>query len=180
MIDDLLKKFSKQHKFISQEMLYEMYAVVSQDIENGNRDRGVWAKAFADAKGDEQVAKAAYIELMVERLVLAKQAEEEAAEQYRRELQKSETSGKNPDQGNMVATTAEEISDQVPVKGYWSNPISWVLTAGVVLFWLYALPHFIDEFGGSSAEVGMMTLMVFGGYGVFAVLVDQVIKSVRR
>ena len=53
MIEDLFKKFSKQHKFISQEMLYEMYAAVSRDIENGNRDVGVWAKAFADAKGDE-------------------------------------------------------------------------------------------------------------------------------
>ena len=94
MIDDLFKKFSKQHKFVSQEMLYGMYAIVSQDIESGNRDRGVWAKAFADAKGDEQVAKAAYIELMVERLVLAKQAEEELVDQARLSQSWNETKQK--------------------------------------------------------------------------------------
>tara|TARA_A100001011_G_C13822456_1_gene639436 strand:- start:35 stop:184 length:150 start_codon:yes stop_codon:yes gene_type:complete len=40
-----------------------MHGMVAEGIEQGKRDNGVWAKAFADARGDEQEAKAIYIEL---------------------------------------------------------------------------------------------------------------------
>ena len=58
MIEELFKKFSKEHEFITKEELYSMYGIVAEGIEQGKRDNGVWAKAFADARGDEQEAKA--------------------------------------------------------------------------------------------------------------------------
>ena len=58
-------------------MEYQLYAQVSAEIEQGQKEPGVWAKAFADAKGDEQKTKAIYIELMVERLALAHQSQAE-------------------------------------------------------------------------------------------------------
>ena len=64
------KKFNKTKKLISQELLYSFYNIVSQEIQQGIKDEGVWAKSFADAQGDEQKTKAIYIELMVERLIL--------------------------------------------------------------------------------------------------------------
>jgi hypothetical protein len=75
----LFGKFRKTERLISKEVEYELYAQVSDQNQQGPKETGVWAKAFADAKGDEQKAEAIYIELMVERLVLAKQAEMEIA-----------------------------------------------------------------------------------------------------
>ena len=71
MFEDILKRFSKEHAFLTKEKLYSMYEKVADDIEQGFKDKGVWTKAFADSGGDLQKQKAIYIELMVERLVLA-------------------------------------------------------------------------------------------------------------
>ena len=57
--------------------MYSLYEQVSDDIEKGQKDNGVWAKAYADASGDIQKQKAIYIELMVERLALAEEALQE-------------------------------------------------------------------------------------------------------
>ena len=57
-----------------------MYEKVADDIEQGFKDKGVWTKAFADSGGDLQKQKAIYIELMVERMVLAEAALLEKAE----------------------------------------------------------------------------------------------------
>lgn len=46
---------------------YELFDLVSRDIENGVINRGVWAKAFSDTNGQEQATKALYMKLMVER-----------------------------------------------------------------------------------------------------------------
>ena len=62
-------------------MEYQLYAQVAEEIEQGQKEPGVWAKAFANAKGDEQKTKAIYIELMVERLALAQQSTRELEEQ---------------------------------------------------------------------------------------------------
>jgi antitoxin component YwqK of YwqJK toxin-antitoxin module len=75
----LFGKFRKTKKLISKEVEYELYAQVSDQLQQGQKETGVWTKAFADAKGDEQKARAIYIELMVARLVLAKQAKMEFA-----------------------------------------------------------------------------------------------------
>jgi len=75
----LFGKFRKTKKLISKEVEYELYAQVLDQLQQGQKETGVWTKAFADAKGDEQKARAIYIELMVARLVLAKQAKMEFA-----------------------------------------------------------------------------------------------------
>ena len=71
MFEDILKRFSKEHAFLTKEKLYSIYEKVADDIEQGFKDKGVWTKAFADSGGDQQKQKAIYIELMVERIVLA-------------------------------------------------------------------------------------------------------------
>ena len=158
MIDDLLKKFSKQHKFISQEMLYEMYAVVSLDIENQTVDRGVWAKAFADAKGDEQVAKAAYIELMVERLILAKEAEQEVSHQSRRELSKSETK-KKPQK---VENNSSSVKDFIT-----NDSVGLENTTGGQVFSVILLSVMVASLFGLYLTVGATDVFIVGAFVCF-------------
>jgi hypothetical protein len=95
VFDALLDTFSKSRKFIGQEKLYVLYEQVSKDIQSGIKDEGVWAKAFAESEGDEQKAKAKYIELMVERLVLAEQAAIETGNKPERLKQDEEKKKKN-------------------------------------------------------------------------------------
>jgi hypothetical protein len=75
MIENLLSKYKKTNKLISKEILYAFYNQVSAEIQSGNRNEGVWAKSIVDAEGDEQKTKAIYIKLMVERKILAYEAE---------------------------------------------------------------------------------------------------------
>lgn len=56
---------------------YRYYAEALSSIESGEKDKGVWAKAFADAGGDSDKAQAKYIELIVEKMMLATEAEDE-------------------------------------------------------------------------------------------------------
>ena len=65
VLDKFIGKFRKTKRLLSKEMEYQLYAQVSAEIEQGQKEPGVWAKAFADAEGDEQKAKAIYIELML-------------------------------------------------------------------------------------------------------------------
>lgn len=58
-------------------IIYALYEQVSNEIESGTKDTGVWTKAYADARGDLQMQKALYIEMMVERYALAGEAKEE-------------------------------------------------------------------------------------------------------
>ena len=79
MLDDLKRilGLSSTEKFLSKEAEYTLYALVHESIEKGDKDTGIWAAAFSKAEGDEQKAKALYIELMVERLKNAIKANEE-------------------------------------------------------------------------------------------------------
>lgn len=87
MIQDILNKFTKTKtsKFINEELVYKFYEQVSKDIRSGIKEEGVWAKAFTFADGDEQKTKAKYIEFMVERLMLAYEAENELLEKNAKE-----------------------------------------------------------------------------------------------
>jgi hypothetical protein len=46
----------------------ELYAQAAAELEDGNRDEGLWAKCFAECDGDENKAKARYIRTRAERL----------------------------------------------------------------------------------------------------------------
>tara|TARA_B100000886_G_scaffold336769_1_gene296197 strand:+ start:150 stop:1115 length:966 start_codon:yes stop_codon:yes gene_type:complete len=69
------KKILERKGALSQEELYVCYEKVSLELERGEVDRGIWAKSFADARGDEQVTKAIYIELKVEALLSKRKSE---------------------------------------------------------------------------------------------------------
>ena len=61
----LFKKFKRKVETISSDDDYHIYGEICEEIERGERDLGVWGKAFSQAHGDESKAKAIYIELMV-------------------------------------------------------------------------------------------------------------------
>jgi hypothetical protein len=46
----------------------ELYAQAAAELEDGNRDEGLWAKCFAECDGEENKAKARYIKTRAERL----------------------------------------------------------------------------------------------------------------
>ena len=46
----------------------ELYAQAAAELEDGNRDEGLWAKCFVKCDGDENKAKARYIKTRTERL----------------------------------------------------------------------------------------------------------------
>lgn len=87
MFDDLFSKYSKTKKFLNKELLYSFYGQVSESVKAGQIDDGVWAKSFADAKGDEQVAKAIYLDLMVEKMILAYESTLELEKQSRKDAE---------------------------------------------------------------------------------------------
>ena len=74
---NLFNLFSKQNKLKANKNLYSHYKKVSEDIKKGKKDEGVWTKAFANSDGDLQKTKANYITLMVEKLILEKEAKNE-------------------------------------------------------------------------------------------------------
>ena len=75
----------KRSKYVSQKLLDSFYEKVANDIENNIQDKGVWAKAFAKADGDENKAKAVYIEFMVEEMILEQEMHQE--EEKRKNLE---------------------------------------------------------------------------------------------
>lgn len=46
----------------------ELYALASAEFNSENRDKGLWAKCFADSDGDENKAKALYLRIRVSRI----------------------------------------------------------------------------------------------------------------
>ena len=79
----------KRSEYVSQKLLDSFYEKVANDIENNIQDKGVWAKAFAKADGDENKAKAIYIEFMVEEMILKQEMHQEEEKRRIREQQRS-------------------------------------------------------------------------------------------
>ena len=88
--EDLFSKFSKTRKLVDKEIMYGFYEQVSKEIQSGHKEEGVWAKAFAESEGDEQKAKAIYIELMVEKMDLEYEARLELEKESEKEKQLAE------------------------------------------------------------------------------------------
>ena len=55
LIDKLTRR--KTNKFINEELVYKYYEQVSEEIQSGFKEDGVWAKAFSISDGDEQKTK---------------------------------------------------------------------------------------------------------------------------
>ena len=111
MFEDILKRFSKEHAFLTKEKLYSMYEKVADDIEQGFKDKGVWTKAFADSGGDLQKQKAIYIELMVERLVLAEAALLEKKKKAQRVERAEEDRRNDAEQEDLSEQKSQSWSD---------------------------------------------------------------------
>jgi len=85
---------SATEKLVSKEVEYKLHEKVLRDLANDKKDLGIWGKAFVDADGDEQKAKAIYITLMVQHYkdTTKSEAELEAIwnENYQREQAEKE------------------------------------------------------------------------------------------
>lgn len=100
-----------------------LYELVAEELENGDKVKGLWLKALADSGGDEAKSMAKYVKLRVKSLAddqeLLRQAlkarqQSETAENSK----KSETSGmRTPNKGNVVASQHYEEAEQGPPSG---------------------------------------------------------------
>jgi len=84
MNEDLLKKFEKTNKLFDKEFIYSLYTKVSQDIQSGIKDEGVWVKAYSESDGDLEKQKAKYLDLMVEKIILTYESQKEIKEEKER------------------------------------------------------------------------------------------------
>lgn len=72
----------KAREYVEQKIIDSFYEKVANDVANNIQDKGVWAKAFAKAGGDEKRAKSLYVDFMVDQMILEQQviAEEKEKE----------------------------------------------------------------------------------------------------
>ena len=160
----MFERFTKTKKFFSEEDRYAFYAEVANQIEQGQRDIGVWTKAFADAGGDEKQAKSIYIELMVEKKILAAEAELEIQSQLLNESEKKEKKRIKAEQDAIEQAKFDAKLDRrskqfgflywvplflyIPIVGYLSWQISDVNFFLVFMVWscIYLICSYIYHF----------------------------------
>ena len=85
MFEDFFKKFESSNSSLSlsgvdKEVVYKHFEDASKELEQGQKNNGVWTKAYLDVKGEREATKARYIELMVERSIFAQEVELEILE----------------------------------------------------------------------------------------------------
>lgn len=68
---------TKQEKFFANLREEQVYEVVAHEIASEQIRPGMWAKAFSEAAGDDQVARATYIKLRAEQVKLGIDVTEE-------------------------------------------------------------------------------------------------------
>jgi hypothetical protein len=85
--------YTATNKLIGKEAEYKLYEMVSNEIASGEKDIGVWTKAFSMSNGNEQMAEAKYIELMVQRY----KDSIEAGQEMEEIIQKKESNYKPPE-----------------------------------------------------------------------------------
>jgi hypothetical protein len=90
----------------------ELYAQAAAELEDGNRDEGLWAKCFAKCDGDENKAKARYIRTRAERLGVDKGSARSGESNIDRINRGYDGDEKSPLQSNNETLTQEEGSDK--------------------------------------------------------------------
>ena len=97
-ISDLYKKSRISSRLVEE----ELYAEALRELEQGIRRDGLWAKAFAKSEGNEEKAKALYIELRVQAYRDELALYEMQLEEKKREHTQSEQNikGEGKDQNN--------------------------------------------------------------------------------
>jgi hypothetical protein len=93
------------------------WAIALAELENGQRRPGIWARAFAEAEGDETKAKVAYLKVRAQQLSeLAEQIlrEQQAAQQDAEVKAQSEAREKKRVLADLISTfeNAEDISNE--------------------------------------------------------------------
>ena len=102
---------SPTKKFLSKEETYNLYGIVHEQVEQGYKDKGVWAVAFSKSEGDLQKSKALYIELMVERIKDAIEAGKELSELFSIHAEKEQKDSSNTESGSQLKTKKQPLTE---------------------------------------------------------------------
>ena len=102
---------SPTKKFLSKEETYHLYGIVHEQVEQGYKDKGVWAVAFSKSEGDLQKSKALYIELMVERIKDAIEAGKELSELFSLDTEKEQKHSSNTTNEPQLKTKKQPLTE---------------------------------------------------------------------
>ena len=89
-IKKIFQKQNSKQKLEALEKENSYYQKVSEDLNMGDRDDGMWSKAFSRSKGDLKETESIYIKLMVEKIVIEEQLKETEKEERKKEEEKLE------------------------------------------------------------------------------------------
>ena len=131
----------------------EFYATAEEEIDNGEIDRGLWSKAFVQAKGEENLRKAIYIELRAKQL----------------KIKEVESRKSDKEMKKMLSALSPEIKKNIEAKKiksidrYNSNGYTPLMTAVnhmhvetvIDLLAKGANPKIVDENHGTSTALDM-------------------------
>ena len=87
-----IKKFfqNNKQKLEALEKENSYYKKVAEDLSMGDRDEGMWSKAFSRSKGDHKETESIYIKLMVEKIIIEEQLKGTEEEERKKEEEKLE------------------------------------------------------------------------------------------
>ncbi len=87
-----IKKFfqNNKQKLEALEKENSYYQKVAEDLNMGDRDEGMWSKAFSRSKGDHKETESIYIKLMVEKIIIEEQLKGTEEEERKKEEEKLE------------------------------------------------------------------------------------------
>ena len=89
-IKKIFQKQNSKQKLEALEKENSYYQKVAEDLNMGERDDGMWSKAFSRSKGDLKETESNYIKLMVEKIVIEEQLKETEKEERKKEEEKLE------------------------------------------------------------------------------------------
>ncbi len=84
-----IKQNNKQ-KLEALEKENSYYQKVAEDLSMGDKDEGMWSKAFSKSKGDHKETESIYIKLMVEKIIIEEQLKETEEERLEKEREREE------------------------------------------------------------------------------------------
>lgn len=78
----------------------ELYATAWDELEAGNKDKGMWVHALVDADGDEEKARLRYLKNRVEQMKVVMLKEQQEKELRKKEMVKKESYAEYIEQGS--------------------------------------------------------------------------------
>lgn len=91
-IKNFIQKFTQNNKQKLEELEKEnsYYQKVAEDLNMGDRDEGMWSKAYSRSKGDLKETESIYIKLMVEKIIIEEELKETEEKKRKIEEEKLE------------------------------------------------------------------------------------------